>query len=52
MATGIGFPTVAKGKARVRTIVASTHTKAELDTALEVFLKVGKKLGILGATTG
>ena len=48
LATGIGFPTVAKGKARVRTIVASTHTKAELDTALEVFRKVGKKLGILG----
>ena len=37
LATGIGFPTVAKGKARVRTIVASTHTKAELDPALEAF---------------
>ena len=48
LATGIGFPTVAKGKARVRTIVASTHTKAELDQALEAFRKVGKKLGILG----
>jgi glycine C-acetyltransferase len=48
LATGIGFPTVAKGKARVRTIVASTHTKAELDRALEAFRKVGKKLGILG----
>jgi hypothetical protein len=33
----------------VRTIVASTHTKAELDRALEVFRKVGKKLGILEA---
>src|ERR1035441_3733553 len=49
LATGIGFPTVAKGKARVRTIVASTHTKAELDRALDVFRKVGKKLGILAA---
>jgi glycine C-acetyltransferase len=48
LATGIGFPTVAKGKARVRTIVTATHTKAELDQALEVFRKVGKKLGILG----
>ena len=47
LATGIGFPTVAKGKARVRTIVASTHTKAELDRALEAFAKVGKKLGIV-----
>ena len=48
LATGIGFPTVAKGKARVRTIVAATHTKAELDQALEAFRKVGKRLGILG----
>ena len=48
LATGIGFPTVAKGKARVRTIVASTHTKAELDRALEAFEKVGKGMGILG----
>src|SRR5580704_2346343 len=48
LATGIGFPTVAKGKARVRTIVTATHTKAELDQALDVFRKVGKKLGILG----
>jgi len=47
LATGIGFPTVPKGRARVRTIVTATHTKAELDQALEVFGKVGKKLGIL-----
>jgi glycine C-acetyltransferase len=48
LATGIGFPTVAEGKARVRTIVTSTHTRAELDRALEVFARVGKRLGILG----
>ncbi len=48
LATGIGFPTVAKGKARVRTIVSATHTKPELDRALEAFGKVGKRLGILG----
>jgi len=47
LATGIGFPTVPKGKARVRTIVSATHTRAELDRALEVFAKVGKKMGIL-----
>ncbi|HEV3198492.1 MAG TPA: glycine C-acetyltransferase [Bryobacteraceae bacterium] len=47
LATGIGFPTVPKGKARVRTIVSATHTKAELDRALEVFAKVGKKLGLV-----
>ena len=47
LATGIGFPTVPKGKARVRTIVTATHTKPELDRALEAFRKVGKRLGIL-----
>jgi len=47
LATGIGFPTVAKGKARVRTIVSATHTREELDRALEAFRQVGRKLGIL-----
>ena len=47
LATGIGFPTVAKDKARVRTIVSATHTKTELDRALAVFQKVGKKLGLI-----
>ena len=49
LATGIGFPTVPEGKARVRTIVTATHTREELDRALEVFQRVGKKIGILGA---
>ena len=47
LATGIGFPTVAKGHARVRTIVAATHTREQLDRALEAFRKAGKRLGIL-----
>jgi len=47
LATGIGFPTVPEGKARVRTIVAATHTRAELDRALEAFERAGKNLGIL-----
>jgi glycine C-acetyltransferase len=47
LATGIGFPTVPKGKARVRTIVTATHTRDELDRALEAFRKSGKKLGLL-----
>jgi glycine C-acetyltransferase len=48
LATGIGFPTVPKGKARVRTIVTATHTRAALDRALEAFERAGKRLGILG----
>jgi glycine C-acetyltransferase len=38
---------VPEGKARVRTIVAATHTRKELDRALEVFTRVGKRMGIL-----
>ena len=47
LATGIGFPTVAKGKARVRTIVSSAHTRLELDRALDVFQRAGKKLALI-----
>ncbi|HWB87321.1 MAG TPA: glycine C-acetyltransferase [Bryobacteraceae bacterium] len=47
LATGIGFPTVAKDRARVRTIVTATHTRAELDRALEAFRAAGKRLGLI-----
>src|SRR5688572_30714558 len=46
-AQGIGFPTVAHGKARVRTIVTATHTHDELQFALDCFTRVGGELGIL-----
>ncbi|PYR39810.1 MAG: glycine C-acetyltransferase [Acidobacteria bacterium] len=46
-AQGIAFPTVARDKARVRTIVTATHTRDELQFALDVFGKVGRELGIL-----
>jgi len=46
-AQGIGYPTVPEGRARVRTIVTSTHTEAQLDTALQAFEDAGKQLGIL-----
>lgn len=45
--TGITFPTVPKGKARVRTIVMATHTKNDLDYALEAFSRAGKRLEII-----
>ena len=47
LATGIAFPTVPEGKARVRTIMTATHTQEELQQALEVLKKVGKRMGIL-----
>jgi glycine C-acetyltransferase len=46
-AQGIGFPTVARDKARVRTIVTATHTQSELQLALDAFAEVGRNLGIL-----
>ncbi len=48
LATGITFPTVPEGKARIRTIVAATHTEEELQQALSVLGRVGKKMGIVG----
>jgi glycine C-acetyltransferase len=45
-AQGIAFPTVARDAARVRTIVTATHTRDELQFALDTFAKVGRELGI------
>jgi glycine C-acetyltransferase len=46
-AQGIAFPTVARDKARVRTIVTATHTRDQLQFALDTFAKVGRELGIV-----
>jgi glycine C-acetyltransferase len=46
-ATGIAFPTVPEGKARIRTIMSATHTHEQLTRALDVLKKVGKRMGIL-----
>ncbi len=47
MATGIAFPTVPEGKARIRTIMTSEHTRAQLDQALEIMARIGKQMAIL-----
>ena len=46
-AQGIGFPTVPYGKARVRTIVTATHTRDQLEFALDCFKNVGTTLGVI-----
>ena len=46
-AQGIGYPTVAKGKARLRTIVTATHTDEDLDRALSILGEVGRTLGVV-----
>ena len=46
-AMALGFPTVPKGKARIRVMNTAAHTKDDLDRGLEVFAKVGKELGVI-----
>ena len=41
-ATGIGYPTVPEGKARIRTIVTSAHTREHLDRAVEILVRVAR----------
>jgi glycine C-acetyltransferase len=47
MATGIAFPTVQEGKARIRTIMTATHTHDQLTRALDTLKRVGRRLGIV-----
>jgi glycine C-acetyltransferase len=42
----IGFPTVPKGKARIRVMISAAHTRDDLDQGLAAFAKVGQKLGV------
>jgi len=46
-AQGIGYPTVPEAKSRIRTIVTATHSLEQLQFALDVLEKVGKRLGII-----
>jgi glycine C-acetyltransferase len=48
-ATGIGYPTVPQGKARIRTIVTSAHTRPTLERAIEIITRVAKRMNILTA---
>src|SRR5262244_2724338 len=44
---GIAYPTVAEGRARLRTIMTATHTKDQLSKSLEILKSVGKRMGII-----
>jgi glycine C-acetyltransferase len=46
-AQGIAYPTVARDKARVRTIVTATHTREDLQYALDAFAAVGREIGLI-----
>jgi len=47
MATGIAFPTVPEGKARIRTIMTSEHTREQIDQSLEILTSTARKMGLL-----
>jgi len=46
-AQAIGYPTVPRGKARIRVMISALHSREDLDFALEKFAKVGKELGVI-----
>jgi glycine C-acetyltransferase len=46
-AMAIGFPTVPRGKARIRVMISAAHERADLDQGLEVFQRVGKEQGVI-----
>ena len=45
--TGFYYPVVPKGQARIRVQLSAAHTHEEIDKAVDAFIKVGKKLGVL-----
>jgi len=46
-AMAIGFPTVPRGKARIRVMISAAHTRTDLDEGLAIFAKVGRELGVI-----
>jgi len=46
-ATAIAFPTVPRGKARIRAMLSAAHSREDLDFAVEKFAKVGRELGVI-----
>lgn len=46
-AMAIGFPTVPRGKARIRVMISAAHSQADLDRGLEIFKKVGTEMSVI-----
>jgi glycine C-acetyltransferase len=47
-ATAIAFPTVPRGKARIRVMMSAAHSPKDLKFAIDAFEKVGRRLGVIG----
>jgi glycine C-acetyltransferase len=46
-AMAIGYPTVPKGKARIRVMISAAHSQSDLEQGLAAFEQVGKELGVI-----
>lgn len=46
-AMALGFPTVPRGKARIRVMISASHAKDDLDQGLQAFREVGARLGVI-----
>jgi glycine C-acetyltransferase len=46
-AMAIGYPTVPQGKARIRVMNSAAHSSADIETALEIFGRVGEELDVI-----
>jgi len=44
---GFFFPVVPREKARIRVQISASHSKADLDSAIKSFIKVGKNLNVI-----
>ena len=45
---GFSFPVVPKGQARIRTQMSAAHAAEDIDTAVDAFVRVGRRLGVIG----
>jgi len=50
-AMSIGFPTVPRGKARIRVMISASHSRDDLDQGLNAFQKAGRDLGVINQAT-